>query len=155
LGLSRLPLEVLHAKEEEIWKEAGELFDELANVSNKYVDLAEEEGRFATENGLDGDGALAVVPAPSSFKGFLLLLLVAATDPEVRLEPYEEQLIDAGAFRTDHGGVVYDVRPAGTRQVEVRKKLDHADRLHDLIPDLRRVVHRLQLSVHVPTIASE
>jgi hypothetical protein len=100
-----------------------------------------------------GSGALAVVPAPLSFKSFLLLLHTAATDPEVRLEPYEEQLIDAAAFRTDHGGVAYDVRPAGTRQVEVRRKLDYADRLHDLIPDLRSVVHRLQLSGHVPTIA--
>lgn len=50
---------------------------------------------------------------------------------EVRLEPYEEQLIDAGTFRTDHGGVVHDVRPVGTRQIEVRKKLDHTDRLHE------------------------
>jgi hypothetical protein len=54
---------------------------------------------------------------------FLLLLHRAGTDSEVRLEPYEEQLIDAGAFRTEHGGVAYDVRPAGTRQIEVRRKL--------------------------------
>ena len=94
-------------------------------------------------------------PTASTFKAFLLLLHRAATDPEVRLEPYEEQLIDAGTFRTDHGGVVYDVRPAGIRQVEVRRKLDYADRLHDLIPDLRSVVHKLQPSGRVPTIASE
>jgi hypothetical protein len=143
----------LHAKEEEVWKQAGAAFAELAKVWNNYVDLAEEEDRFATANGLDSSGALAVVPAPLSFKSFLLLLHTAATDPEVRLEPYEEQLIDAGTFRSEHGGVVYDVRPAGTRQIEVRRKLDYADRLHDLIPDLRSVVHRLQLSGRVPTIA--
>jgi hypothetical protein len=67
------------------------------------VELAEKSGKFAHENGLDGSGALAVVPAPLSFKSVLLLLYRAATDPEVRLEPYEEQLIDAGTFRTEHG----------------------------------------------------
>jgi hypothetical protein len=144
-----------HAKEEAIWKQAGELIGQFAGVWNAYVDLAEEEDRFADANGLDGADALAVLPAPPSFRSFLLLLHRAAIDPEVRLEPYEEQLIDAGAFRTDHGGVVYDVRPAGTRRIEVRRKLDYADRLHDLIPDLRSVVHRLQLSGHVPTITSE
>lgn len=76
------------------------------------------------------------------------------TDNEVRLEPHEEQLIDAGTFGTEHGGVVYDVCPAGTRQIEVRRKLDYADRLYDLIPDLRSVVNKLQLSGRVPTIAS-
>jgi hypothetical protein len=145
----------LHTEETAIWKQAGELFGELASVWNKYVDLAEEEDRFATANVLDGSSALAVVPAPLSFKSFLLLLHRAATDPEVRLEPYVEQLIDAGPFRTEHGGVAYDVRPAGTRQVEVRRKLDYADRLHDLIPDLRSIVHKLQLVGPVPTIAPE
>jgi hypothetical protein len=64
-------------------------------------------------------------------------------------------LIDSGIFGTESGAVVADVRPASTRQVEVRRKLDYADRLHDLIPDLRSVVHKLQLSGRVPTIASE
>ena len=82
---------------------------------------AEQESRVAQESGLDGFGALAVTPAPLSFKAWLLLLHRAATDPEVRAEPYEEQLIDAGLFgnRDSDGnalpGVVYDVRPAGTR----------------------------------------
>jgi DNA repair exonuclease SbcCD ATPase subunit len=150
---ARAQTQELHAKEEAIWKEAGELFGELANVWNTYVDLAEEEDRFATASGLDGSGALAVVPAPLSFKSFLLLLHRAATDSEVRLEPYEEQLIDAGAFRTEHGGVGYDVRPAGTRQIEVRRKLDYGDRLIYVLPDLRSVVHKLQLSGRIPIIA--
>jgi hypothetical protein len=96
--------------------------------------------------------AFSLSSPPLSFKSFLLLLHTAATDPEVRLEPYEEQLIDAGAFRTEHGNVVYDVRPAGTRQVEMRRKLDHGDRLHDLIPDLTPVVRALQLRGRIPTI---
>jgi hypothetical protein len=149
---ARAALELLNEQEEAIWKQAGELFGELSSLWNKYVDLAEEEDRFASANGLDSSSALAVVPAPPSFRSFLILLHTAATDPEVRLEPHEEQLIDAGTFRTEHGGVAYDVRPAGTRQVEVRRKLDHADRLHDLIPDLRSIVHKLQLSGRVPTI---
>jgi hypothetical protein len=56
-------------------------------------------------------------------------------------------------WRKDDVGLV--LRPAGTRQVEVRRKLDYADRLHDLIPDLRSIVHKLQLSRPVPTIAPE
>jgi hypothetical protein len=99
----------------------------------------------AGESGI-GAGVLAVEPAPLSFKSFLLLLHTAATDPEVRLEPYEEQLIDAGAFRTEHGGVAYEVRPAGSRPVEVRRKLDYGDRLVHVTPDLRSVV-RVRLPV--------
>jgi hypothetical protein len=76
----------------------------------------------------------------------------SATDLEVRAEPYEEPLIDAGAFRTEHGNVVYDVKPAGARQVEVRRKLDYGDRLHDLIPDLTAVVRALRLRGPIPTI---
>jgi hypothetical protein len=39
-------------------------------------------------------------------------------------------------------GVLYDVRPAGTRQVEVRRRLDYGDRLIHVLPDLRTVVHK-------------
>jgi hypothetical protein len=145
-------LKQLHTREEELWTRGGELVGKLADAWNQYVDLAEEEDKLAQKNGLDGSGALAVVPAPLSFKSWLLLLHAAATDPAVRAEPYEEQLIDAGAFRTEHGNVVYDVKPAGTRQVEMRRKLDSGDRLHDLIPDLTAVVRALQLRGQIPTI---
>jgi hypothetical protein len=128
-AVARAQIQELHAKEEAIWEQAGELVGELATVWNSFAALAEEEDRFATANGLDGSGALAVVPAPLSFKSFLLLLHTAATDPEVRAEPHEEQLIDAGAFRREHGGVVYDVRPAGVRQVDGRRKLDYNHKL--------------------------
>jgi hypothetical protein len=149
---ARAAMQEFHAKEEATWEKAGKAFAELTGIWNQYVELAEEEDRFAAANGIDGADALAVAPAPLSFKSFLLLLHRAATDPEVRLEPYEEQLIDAGAFRTDHGNVVYDVKPAGTRQVEMRRKLDTGDRLHDLIPDLTAVVRALQLRGQIPTI---
>jgi hypothetical protein len=154
---ARAQLAELHRREEEIWGDAGKLLGELATVWNAYTELAEQESRVAQESGLDGSGALAVTPAPLSFKAWLLLLHRAATDPEVRAEPYQEQLIDAGLFgnRDSDGnalpGVVYDVRPAGTREVDVRKKLDYGDRLHDLIPDLTPVVRALQLSGNVPT----
>jgi hypothetical protein len=151
---ARAAMQEFHSKEEATWEKAGKAFAELSDVWNQYVELAEEEDRFAAANGIDGADALAVVPAPLSLKSFLLLLYRAATDPEVRLEPYEEQLIDAGTFSTEHGGVVYDVRPAGTRQIEVRKKLDYGDRLIHVLPDLRSV-RKLQLGGRVPTIASE
>jgi hypothetical protein len=154
-AVARAQTQELHAKEEAVWKQAGELLGELASVWNSYVELAEEEDRFASVNGLGASGVLAVEPAPLSFKSWLLLLHKAATDPEVRLEPYEEQLIDAGTFRTEHGGVVYDVRPAGTRQVEVRRKLDYGDRLVHVVPDLRSVVRALVLLGHVPTMPAE
>jgi hypothetical protein len=117
------------------------------------VELAEKSGKFAHENGLDGSGALAVVPAPLSFKSFLLLLYRAATDPEVRLEPTRSNC--AGTFRTAYGDVVYDVRPAGVRQVDGRRKLDYGDRLFHLMPGLRAFVRALRLTGHVPTITSE
>jgi hypothetical protein len=152
---ARAALGLLHEQEEAIWKQAGSILSEFASLWNKYVDLAEEEDRFALANGLDSSSSLAVVSAPLSFKDFLRLLHRAATDPEVRLEPHEEQQIDAGAFRTEHGGVAYDVRPAGTRLVEVRRKLDYADRLYGLIPDLRGVVRRLSLSGRVSKFKAE
>jgi hypothetical protein len=149
---ARAQLKQLHTREEELWTRGGELVGKLADAWNQYVDLAEEEDKLAQKNGLDGSGALAVVPAPLCFKSWLLLLHAAATDPAVRADPYEEQLIDAGAFRTEHGNVVYDVKPAGTRQVDVRRKLDSGDRLHDLIPDLTAIVRALQLTGQIATI---
>lgn len=124
----------------------GKLLGDLAEVWNAYTELTTEAGRFAYENGLDASEALAVTPAPASFRAWLLLLHQASTDADVRAEPFTEQLIDSGIFRTGDGELVADVRPAGTRQVEVRRKLDDSDRLYDLIPDLRSVV---------ATIASE
>jgi hypothetical protein len=158
---ARARLAELHEKEEAVWKRAGELVGELATIWNTYIEVAEKADRFTQESGLEGSDALAVTPAPASFRSFLLLLLVAATDAEVRADPFEEQLSDIGVFgrRDEHGsdigGAVYDVRPAGTRQVEVRRRLDNGDRLYHLTPDLRSVVRALQLSGHVPTIASE
>jgi hypothetical protein len=150
---ARAHLAELHAKEEAVWKESGELLGELSNAWNKYVALAEEEDRLATANGLDGSSALAVVPSPRTFRDYLLLLHKVATDDEVRLDPYEEQLIDSGTFRGKFGEAIHDIRPAGTRQVEVRRKLDYGDRLIHLVPDLRSVVHKVQLSGRIPTIA--
>lgn len=143
----------LHAKEEATWKQAGDLFGELAAVWNELVEIIETEDRFAQANGLEGS-VVAVEPTPSTFKAFLLLLNAASTDPEVRAEDFIEHLIDSGAFRTEHGASVYDVRPAGTRQVEVRRRLDNGDRLFFLLPDLRTVVRAPSLSGGVPTISS-
>jgi hypothetical protein len=47
------------------------------------------------------------------------------------------------------------VRPAGTRQVEVRKRLDEQDRLYHVVPDLRSIVRKLSLSGHVPKFTAE
>jgi hypothetical protein len=151
----------LHAKEEAIWRQAAELFSELAGVWNAYVTLAEEEDKFASVNRLEGPGVLAVEPAPLTFRSFLLLLLAASTDESVRAEPFEEQLADIGAFGrrdeqgNDIGGAVYEVRPSGTRQVETRRKLDYGDRLFHVVPDLRSVVRALNLSGRVPKFTAE
>jgi hypothetical protein len=143
---ARKQLELLHAKEEVIWQGAGERFGELASTWNEYVALAEESSKFAHENGLDG--ALAVVPAPLSFKSWLLLLHTAATDPTVHAEPHVQELTETGNYNG-----TYQTMPAGTKTTEVRRRLDHGDKLHSLIPDLRSVVQRLQLSGKIPTIA--
>jgi hypothetical protein len=137
---ARAQLSALHEKEEATWKQAGELLGDLAEVWNAYTELTTQAGRFAHENGLNATEALAVSPAPASFRAWLLLLHQASTDADVRAEPFTEQLIDSGIFRTESGELIADVRPAGTRQVEVRRKLDYGDRLYDLIPDLRNVV---------------
>jgi hypothetical protein len=144
---ARKQLELLHKQEEGVWTKAGELFGEFASVWNEYVVLAEESSKFAHENGLDGSDALAVIPAPASFRAFLLLLDVAATDATVHAPPHVQELTETGNY-----GGVYETHPAATKTTEVRRRLDHADRLHSLIPDLRSVVHKLQLSGRIPTI---
>jgi len=155
---ARAQLTEFHEKEQAIWKQASELFGELADAWNTYVTLAEEEDKFASGNRIEGPGVLAVEPAPLTFRSFLLLLLTASTDADVRAEPFTEQLTDIGAFGrrddqgNDIGGAVYEVRAAGTRQVETRRKLDYGDRLYHVVPDLRSVVRKLQLGGRVPTI---
>ena len=47
------------------------------------------------------------------------------------------------------------MRPAETKTTIVRRRLDEHDRLFHLIPALGGIVHKLQLSGRVPTIASE
>jgi hypothetical protein len=137
---ARAKLAERHELEESAWTKAGSVFAELADAYRQYVTIAKESISYASSNGLNASDALAITPAPASFKEFVALLLKAATDAEVRAEPFTEQLIDSGNFRTEHGGVVYDVRPAGTRTIEVRRRLDERDRLFHLVPDLRSVV---------------
>jgi hypothetical protein len=61
---ARAQLTEFHEKEEAIWKQAAELFGELAGAWNAYVTLAEEEDKFANVSRLEGPGVLAVEPAP-------------------------------------------------------------------------------------------
>jgi hypothetical protein len=142
---ARAQLAGLHEQEREIWSSAGKLVGELATVWNAYTELAEQESRLAR----GGASAPLVVPGPQSFKSFLDLLLSAATNEEVRAAPVTEQLADIGVFGrrdaqgNDIGGAEYDVRPAGSRQVEVRKRLDERDVLFNAMPDLRGVVRKL------------
>ena len=99
-----------------------------------------------------------IEPAPSTFKAFLLLLLSAATDADVRSEPHTEQLVDSGVYGrrdsagNDIGGSVYDTRIVGTRTRETRRRLDERDVLYHVVPDLRSVVGRLSLSGPRPQI---
>jgi hypothetical protein len=157
----RAQLEQMHVKEEKAYQRAGELLGDLAGVWNELVEIVEEESQVATSNRLEAPGILAVEPVPLTFRSFLLLLLAASTDADVRAEPFTEQLADIGAFGrrddqgNDIGGAVYEVRPAGTRQVETRRKLDYGDRLYHVVPDLRGIVRKLQLSGRVPTVTSE
>jgi hypothetical protein len=158
---ARRQLSEFHEKEEAIWKRAAEVFGELAGAWNAYVTLAEEEDRFVQANGLDGSGILAVEPAPSTFKAFLLLLLSAATNEDVRSEPHTEQLVDSGVYGrrdsdgNDIGGAVYDTRIVGTRTRETRRRLDERDVLYHVVPDLRGVVRKLSLSGRVPKFTAE
>ena len=157
---ARAQLEQMHVREEKVWQRAGELFGELAATWNDYIAVAEESDKRAGESGI-GASILAVEPAPLSFRSFLLLLHTAATNEEVRAPAHEQQLSDSGIFGRrddqgrDIGGAVYDVRPAGTKTIETRRRLDERDVLYRVVPDLRSVVHKLQLSGRVRTIASE
>lgn len=136
-----------------MYRRAGILIEDLAGSWNELVEILEEASQLAAANRLEAPGILAVEPVPSTFKSWLNLLLVAATDPEVRAEPHVIELTETGIYGNGHGGASYETRPAGIQTTEVRRRLDHADRLHRLIPDLRAVVHRLQLSGKIPTIS--
>jgi hypothetical protein len=155
---ARAALEVLHVKEEAAWQRGGELLGELAGAWNSLVEIVEEESQVATSNRLEAPGILAVEPVPSTFKAFLSLLHVAATDPAVHAEPHVQELSETGIFgrRDEQGnalpGAYYDTRPVGTQTTEVRRKLDEHDRLFHLIPDLRGIVARLTPSGRIPTI---
>jgi hypothetical protein len=146
---ARAQLEQLSAREETVWQRAGELLGELAATWNDYIAVAEESDKIAGESGI-GAGVLAVEPAPLSFRSFLLLLHTAATDPAVRAEPHVQELTETGNYNGR-----YETHPAGTKTTEVRRRLDERDVLYRVVPDLRSVVHRLQLSGRVSTIASE
>jgi hypothetical protein len=158
-GLKQLDL--LHEQEEGVYQRAGELFASLADIWNELVEVIETEDRFVQASKLEGSGVLAVEPTPTNFKAFLLLLLSAATDADVRAEPHTEQIVDSGIFgnRDDDGnalpGATYDTRHMGTRQFEVRRRLDERDVLFNVVPDLRSVVRRLSLSGHVPKFTAE
>jgi hypothetical protein len=150
-----------HDQEEAVWKCGSELFAALADVWNELVEIIETEDRFAQANGLDAAGALAVTPAPESFKAWLLLLHQASTDAEVRSELHTEQLVDSGVYgrRDEHGndigGAVYDTRVVGIRTLETRRRLDERDVLYHVVPDLRGVVRKLSLSGRIPKFTAE
>jgi hypothetical protein len=139
---TRKQLAGLHEQEREIWSNAGKLLAELVGIWNSYTEQVQEASRFAAANRLPNSDALAVTPGPGSFKAFLDLLLTAATN-EVRAADYQAPLIDVGAFRTEHGGAVYAVKPAGTETMVVRRRLDERDVLFHLVPDLRSIVRKL------------
>jgi hypothetical protein len=157
---ARAQLALSHEQEEAIWAAAGKLLGELASTWNKYVELAEQEDKLANASGI-ATGILAVEPAPLSFRSWLLLLHVAATDQEVRAEPHTEQLVDSGVYgrRDEHGndigGAVYDTRTVGTRTLETRRRLDERDVLYRVVPDLRSIVRKLTLSGRVPKFTAE
>jgi hypothetical protein len=147
---ARAKLAKLYDQEREIWSNAGKLLGELAGIWNVYVEQVEQSHRLVSVNRLENSDALAVTPGPGSFRAFLDLLLTAATSEEVRAAPVTEQIVDSGIYgnRDANGGVLpgayYDTRHMGTRQVEVRRRLDKRDALFNAVPDLRRVVRKLQ-----------
>jgi hypothetical protein len=158
---ARAQLAKLHDQEEAVWKRGSELFASLADVWNELVEIIETEDRFVQASKLEGSGVLAVEPTPATFKSWLLLLHKASADEEVRAEPFIEQLSDTGIFgrRDEHGndigGAFYDTRPAGTRTIETRRRLDERDVLYHVVPDLRSIVRKLSLSGRVPKFTAE
>jgi len=158
---ARAQLAKLHDQEEAVWKRGSELFASLADVWNELVEIIETEDRFVQASKLEGSGVLAVEPTPASFKAFLLLLHTAATAEDVRSAPHTEQLVDSGIYGrrdengNDIGGATYDTRPAGTRTIETRRRLDERDVLYHVVPDLRSIVRKLSLSGRVPKFTAE
>jgi hypothetical protein len=154
---AREQLAVLHAEEEAVWKQAGEIIGQLADAWNALVGVVEKESQAAVANGLDSH-IPAVEPVPSDFKTFLSLLRVAATDPAVHAAPHVQEVTETGIFgrRDENGnalpGAYFDTRPAGTQTTIVRRKLDEHDRLFHLIPALGSIVRKLQPSGRIPTI---
>jgi hypothetical protein len=145
---ARSRLAECHVKEEDIYKSAGDALAGLAGIWNELVEVAEEASQVASANGLEPPGILAVEPIPASFKSFLLLLHVASTDPTVHAPPHVQEMFETGNYNGR-----YETHPAATKTTEVRRRLDHGDKLHSLIPDLRSVIHKLQLSGKIPTIS--
>jgi hypothetical protein len=141
---ARAQTQELRAREEAIWKQAGSVLEQLATCFNEYAEQVEEAHRFTSSHGLERSEALSVVPGVDSFKAFVDLLVTAALSDEVRAPDYEQPLIDSGVFRGDHGTNVYDVRPAGSKQVSVRKKLDERDILFHAVPALGGIVRKLR-----------
>jgi hypothetical protein len=146
---ARAQLELLHDKEEAVYQRGGEALAALASVWNELVEILEEASQLAAANRLEA-GILAVEPVPPTFKSWLNLLLVAATDPDVRAEPVVREETETGNF-----GGVYETRPVGLVTTEVRRRLDARDRLFHLIKPLGDVVLKPQLSGRIPTITSE
>jgi hypothetical protein len=157
---ARAQLADLHDQEEAVWRRGSELFASLADVWNELVETIETEDQFVQANKLEG-GALAVEPTPATFKAFLLLLHQASTDETVRSEPHTEQLVDSGIYGrrdengNDIGGATYDTRVLGTRTIETRRRLDERDVLYHVVPDLRSIVRKLNLSGRVPKFTAE
>jgi hypothetical protein len=150
-------------RQRELIKQAGEQFAELFDTYDDLLAAAEDHARIRDEARrtlpanllayLDSEGpALLLSPMPTTFQAFTRMLHEAATNPELRSEPYVEPLIDAGVFSTESGARVYDVRTAGTRLVDTRKRLDDRSILIELVPDLRSSVRRVQLGGRIPTI---
>jgi hypothetical protein len=143
---TRKQLAKRHELEESSWAHAGSVFAELANAWDRYLTLREESTSYARSNGLDATDALAVRPAPASFREFIALLLAASTDEDVRSEPHTEELVDSGIYGRrgsngeDLGGAVYDTRVVGTRTFDTRRRIDERDILFRVIPDLRSAV---------------
>jgi hypothetical protein len=136
-----------------VYRRAGILIEDLAGSWNELVEILEEASQLAAANRLEAPGILAVEPVPSTFKSWLNLLLVAATDPAVHAPPHVQAMTETGIYGDRHGGASYETRPAGTQTIEVRRRLDAHDRLIHLLPDLRDIVRSLNLSGKIPTVS--